>query len=75
MASLMIKESLLGWPGTVFGKKRLKVWKMDPFCIFLDSLEGKKNSIVFFLNGNFSIQRLKYFYISLFAFTCKKKKI
>ena len=61
MASLMIKESLLGWPGTVFGKKRLKVWKMDPFCIFLDSLEGKKNSIVFFFKWEFFYSKAEVF--------------
>ena len=40
----LVKETLLSWNESFVGKKCKKVWRVDPLCIFLDSLEGKKQN-------------------------------
>ena len=37
-----VRETLLSWNEPFVGKKRKKVWRMGPLCIFLDNLEVKK---------------------------------
>ena len=42
MVPSSVRETLLSWNEPFVGKKRKKVWRMGPLCIFLDNLEVKK---------------------------------
>ena len=37
-----VKEILLGWHGSFVGKKRVKVWRTAPLCLFWTVWKGKK---------------------------------
>ena len=39
-----VRETLLSWDGSFVGKKCKKVWRAGPLCIFLDSLEGRRQN-------------------------------
>ena len=56
-----MKEILLGWHGLFVGKKRVKVWKAAPLCLFW-TVWKKRNKVVF-ENEDLSIQRMKYFFV------------
>ena len=61
---LLVKEVLLGWHGLLVGKKRRKVWRAAPLCLFW-TVWKERNGIAF-ENKEFSIQRLKYSFVSNF---------
>ena len=42
MVPSSVRETLLSWNEPFVGKKRKKVWRTGPLCIFLDNLEVKK---------------------------------
>ena len=55
------KEILLGWYGAFVGKKRVKVWRAAPLCLFW-TVWKERNRVVF-ENDDFSIQRLKFSFV------------
>ena len=59
-----VKEVLLGWHGSFVGKKRRKVWRATPLCLFW--MVWKERNRIAFENQEFSIQRLKYSFVSNF---------
>ena len=63
---LLVKEVLLGWHGLFIGKKRRKIRRTTPLCLFW-AVWKERNKIAF-ENEEFSIQRLKYIYIFFVIF-------
>ena len=61
---LSVKEVLLGWHDSFVGKKRRKVWRAAPLCLFW--MVWKERNRITFDNDDFSIQRLKYSFVSNF---------
>ena len=59
-----VKEVLLGRHGSFVGKKRRKVWRAAPLCLFWTV--WKERNRIAFENQEFSIQRLKYSFVSNF---------
>ena len=59
-----VKEVLLGWHGLFIGKKRRKIRRTTPLCLFW-AVWKERNKIAF-ENEEFSIQRLKYFFVCNF---------
>ena len=57
-----IKDALLNWKGSFVGKKRSKVWKSIPVCIFWTV--WKKRNCLAFRNGSLAVQRLKHSIVS-----------
>ena len=56
-----IKEAVLSWKGSFVGKKRSKVWKSVPVCIFWTF--WKKRNCLAFKNGSLAVQRLKHSFV------------
>ena len=54
---LLVRETLLGWYGSFVGKKRQKVWKTVPLCLFW--MIWKEINRIAFENEEFLIQRMK----------------
>ena len=52
-----VRDTLIEWRGFILGKKRRKVWKAAPLCLFW-AVWMERNRIAFD-NEDFSIQRLK----------------
>ena len=38
----MVRETLLGWHDSFVRRKRKKVWKAMPLCLFLDNMKREK---------------------------------
>ena len=53
----LVKDTLSGWCGFNLGKKRRKVWKAAPLCIFW--AVWKERNMIAFDNKELSIHRLK----------------
>ena len=63
-----VKEILLRWYGQFVGKKRLKVWRVAPICLFWTV--WKERNRVAFENEDFSIQMMKFsFVINLWSWS------
>ena len=56
-----VREILLGWHGSFVGRKRKKIWRAAPLCLFWTI--WKKRNRRSFENVEFSIQRLKYLFL------------
>ena len=56
-----IREILLGWYGSFVGRKRKKVWKKTPLCLFWTI--WKERNRTSFENVKLSIQRLKFLFL------------
>ena len=54
-------EVLLSWRGSFVGKKRKKIWKSIPLCIFW-TVWKERNRIVF-RGGSLDIQKIKYSFV------------
>ena len=54
-------EVLLSWRGSFVGKKRKKIWKSIPLCIFW-TVWKERNRIVF-RGGSLDIQKFKYSFV------------
>ncbi|RVW22247.1 LINE-1 reverse transcriptase-like [Vitis vinifera] len=54
-------EVLLSWRGSFVGKKRKKIWKSIPLCIFW-TVWKERNRIVF-RGGSLDIQKFKYYFV------------
>ena len=54
-------EVLLSWRGSFVGKKRKKIWKSIPLCIFW-AVWKERNRIVF-RGGSLDIQKFKYYFV------------
>ncbi|KAJ9693798.1 hypothetical protein PVL29_009659 [Vitis rotundifolia] len=52
-----VKETLISWRGSFVGKKRKKIWKAIPLCIFWTV--WKERNRLAFRGGELNIQRLK----------------
>ena len=52
-----VRDTLLGWRGINMGKKRTKVWKAVPLCLFW--AVWKERNRIAFENEELSIYRLK----------------
>ena len=55
--SFSVRDTLLGWRGFYLGKKRRKVWKTAPLCIFW--VVWKERNMIAFDNEELSIHTLK----------------
>ena len=55
--SFSVRDTLLGWRGFYLGKKRRKVWKAAPLCIFW--AVWKERNMITFDNEELSMHRLK----------------
>ena len=55
--SFSVRDTLLGWRGFYLGKKRRKVWKAAPLCIFW--AVWKERNMIAFDNEELSIHTLK----------------
>ena len=53
----IVKETLISWRGSFVGKKRKKIWKSVPLCIFW--MVWKERNRLAFRGGVVNIQRLK----------------
>ena len=62
-------DSLLGWCGSFVGKKRKKAWKLAPLCFFW--MVWKERNRMMFDNEEFSVHRLKYYFVCSFWFWTK----
>ena len=60
----LVRQTLLSWQGAEVGKKRKKVWKSAPLCLFW-SVWGERNRVAFD-NEAFSVYGLKSFFIRNF---------
>lgn len=56
-----MKETLLEWHGSFVGRKRLKMWKVALYTFF--GQFWKERDIIVFENEDFSIQRLKNYFV------------
>ncbi|WKA02253.1 hypothetical protein VitviT2T_020466 [Vitis vinifera] len=56
-----VKEVLLSWRGSFVGKKRKKIWKSIPLCIFWTV--WKERNRLAFKGGELHIQKLKNFFV------------
>ena len=52
-----VKEVLIRWRGPFVGKKRKKIWKYIPLCIFWTV--WKEMNILAFRGGSLAVQKLK----------------
>ena len=52
-----VKEALISWRGSFVGKKRKKIWKSIPLCIFWTV--WKERNRLAFRGGALNIQKLK----------------
>ena len=59
-----VRDTLCGWSGFNMGKKRIKVWKAAPSCIFW-AVWKERNRIVFY-NEELSIHRVKNSFVCNF---------
>ena len=59
-----VRETLLGWHGSFVGKKRKKVWKIAPLCLFW--MVWKERNRIAFNNEELSIQRMKNSFVCSF---------
>ena len=57
-----VRETLLGWHGPFEDKKRRKVWKAGPLCLFW--IVWKVKNRIAFEEEELSIQRLKSLFVS-----------
>ncbi|RVW93915.1 putative mitochondrial protein [Vitis vinifera] len=63
-----VRDTVIGWCGFNLGKKRRKVWKAAPLCLFW--AVWKERNRIAFDNEEFSIHRLKnYFVCNLWSWT------
>ena len=60
----LVKDTLSGWCGFNLGKKRRKVWKAAPLCIFW--AVWKERNRIAFDNEELSIYRLKNSFVCNF---------
>ena len=58
---LSVRDTLLGWRGFNMGKKRRKVWKATPLCLFW-AIWKERNRIAY-ENEELSIHRLKISFV------------
>ena len=58
----LVKDTLSGWCGFNLGKKRRKVWKAAPLCIFW--AVWKERNMIAFDNKELSIHRLKNSFVT-----------
>ena len=58
-----VKETLIGWRGSIMGKKRKVTWLLGPLCLFWVIWKAR-NSIAF-EDGVLSIQKLKISFVYL----------
>ena len=58
-----VKETLIGWRGSLMGKKRKVTWLLGPLCLFWVIWKAR-NSIAF-EDGVLSIQKLKISFVYL----------
>ncbi|RVX13534.1 Transposon TX1 uncharacterized 149 kDa protein [Vitis vinifera] len=56
-----VKETLISWRGSFVGKKRKKIWKSIPLCIFW-TVWRERNRLAF-RGGELNIQKLKYSFV------------
>ena len=56
-----VKEVLFSWTGHLVGKKRKKIWKAIPLCIFW--MIWKERNRLAFKGGVLHIQKLKNFFV------------
>ena len=63
MVPSSVRETLLSWNESFMGKKRKKVWRTDPLCIFWTV--WKARNIIAFGDDVLSIQRLKGSFVYL----------
>ena len=59
-----VRESLLGWKGSLLAKDRRKVWKAGPLCVFWSV--WKARNVIVFRDEHLSIQRLKSSFVHHF---------
>ena len=59
-----VRETLLGWYGSFVARKSKKAWKLAPLCLFW-AVWKEKNRITFD-NEEFSVHRLKYYFVCSF---------
>ena len=65
----MIRETLLGWPNSFVGRRRVKAWKVAPLCIFWTISKERNHRC--FENGELSDQRIKNIFLSNFSLWVK----
>ena len=61
---LLVKEVHFGRHGSFVGKKRKRVWRASPMCLFW--MVWKERNKIAFESDKFSIQRLKFSFVSNF---------
>ena len=61
----LVKEVLFGWHGSFVGKKRRRVWRATPMCLFW-MVWNERNKIAF-ESDEFSIQILNFFLLVTFS--------
>ena len=54
-----VKDALISWKGSFVGKKRRKIWKSVPLCIFWTV--WKERNCIAFRDGTVDVQKLKHF--------------
>ena len=65
---LTVKDTLLGWSDSFVDKKRGKIWRAAPLCLFWTM--WKERNRIAFDNEALSIQRLKTSFVcNLFSWT------
>ena len=62
----LVKEVLFGWHGSFVGKKRRRVWRATPMCLFW--MVWKERNKIAFESDEFSIQILNFFLLVTFGF-------
>ena len=57
-----VKDALINWKGSFVGKKRRKIWKSIPLCIFW--MVWKERNHIAFRDGTVDVQKLKHSFVS-----------
>ena len=82
MQSATVNEALLGWHGSYVGKKRKKVWRAAPLCLFwtiwrernIRSFENGEHSVILPVCFGLSFGRLFLLIYNILVFYLSEKK-